>query len=94
MLGPRIATKITEIPLFNHCVAVLYPPVYDEDDKYSAEVRRVVASKSFEKIYDSKILCAPVTAGHPLLGTVPRKGKRMSFERDYNINHKSGVHHS
>ena len=64
------------------CVAVLEPPVYNEDDDYSAEVRRVVASKSFERIYDAKTLCATVTDGHPLLGAVPRKGKRMSFERE------------
>jgi hypothetical protein len=37
------------------------PPVYSLDDEYSAEVRRVVASKSFEKLYDSKTSCSTVT---------------------------------
>ena len=39
-------------------------------------------SKSFETIYDSKILCTAVTGSHPLAQAVPGKGKRMSFGRE------------
>jgi hypothetical protein len=48
----------------------------------SAEVRRVVVSKSFETIFDAKVLTSNVTDGHPLYSVVPASGKRMSFDRE------------
>jgi Zn-dependent peptidase ImmA (M78 family) len=64
------------------CVVVLEPSVYRVDGGFSAEVRRVVMSKSFEAVYDGKVLCAKVTGSHPLVPVVPVNGKRMTFERE------------
>lgn len=73
------------------CVVVLEKPVYGEDDDFShAEVRRVVASKSFEKVYDGRILCRTVTEGHPVLPALPRKGTRMSFQREVILVDRNG----
>lgn len=64
------------------CVVVLEQPAYMLDGDFIAEVRRVVMSKSFEKIYDGKALCLPVTAAHRLGSAVPLQGKRMRAERE------------
>ncbi len=64
------------------CVVILDPPVYDAEGDLSAEVRRVVMSKSFEKIFDGKVLASTVTDAHPLRPVVPVNGKRMSFDRE------------
>jgi hypothetical protein len=64
------------------CVVVLEPPVPALDGGFTAVVRRVVMSKSFEAIYDGRILCSTVTGTHPLASAVPLNGKRMSFERE------------
>lgn len=47
-----------------------------------AEVRRVVMSKSFETIYDGKILRSAVTGSHPLVPVVPVNGRRMTFAKE------------
>ena len=64
------------------CVVVLEPPDYELDGRFSAEVRRVVMSKSFQTIYDGKILCKTVTGEHPLVAAMPSRGKRMAFDRE------------
>jgi Zn-dependent peptidase ImmA (M78 family) len=64
------------------CVVILDPPVYTAAGTLSAEVRRVVMSKSFEKIFDGKVLASTVTDAHPLGPVVPVNGKRMSFDRE------------
>lgn len=55
-------------------VVVLEPPIHYLDGGFSAEVRRVIVSKSFEAIYDGKMLCATVTGTHPLVAAVPSRG--------------------
>ena len=62
------------------CVVVLEPTVHDLTGGFSCEVRRVVMNKSFEKIYDGKPLCLPVTAAHVLGPVMPRK--RMTFNHE------------
>jgi hypothetical protein len=64
------------------CVVILDPPVYVAEGDLSAEVRRVVMSKSFEKLFDGKVLASTVTDAHPLGPVVPVNGKRMSFDRE------------
>src|SRR6185437_11885922 len=64
------------------CVVILNLPLYDVEGSLCAEVRRVVASKSFELIFDCKVLLATVTNSHPLGSAVPANGKRMSFQRE------------
>jgi Zn-dependent peptidase ImmA (M78 family) len=62
------------------CVVVLEPTVHHFDGGFSAEVRRVVMSKSFETIYDGKRLCSTVTDSHVLGPVMPRK--RMTFDHE------------
>jgi Zn-dependent peptidase ImmA (M78 family) len=62
------------------CVVVLEPAVHHLDGGFSAEVRRVVMNKSFEKIYDGKALTVTVTANHVLASVIPRK--RMTFDHE------------
>jgi len=62
------------------CVVVLEPAVHHLDGGFSAEVRRVVMNKSFEKIYDGKILTTTVTGTHVLGPVMPRK--RMTFDHE------------
>jgi Zn-dependent peptidase ImmA (M78 family) len=64
------------------CVVVLEPSVRDDEGGFTAEVRRVVMSKSFERIYDGQVLCSGVTDSHPLGPIVPLNGRRMCSERD------------
>ncbi|WP_170132478.1 ImmA/IrrE family metallo-endopeptidase [Acidiferrobacter thiooxydans] len=64
------------------CVVVLEQPVYAQDGDFTADVRRVVMSKSFERIYDGKVLCSTVTNGHPLGPSIPLNGKRMSPNKE------------
>jgi hypothetical protein len=58
--GPNYATFRRYVTTSSHacCVVVLEQPVHTEDDQFFAEVRRVVASKSFERIYDCRGLCS------------------------------------
>jgi Zn-dependent peptidase ImmA (M78 family) len=62
------------------CVVALEPSVPDGEGGFTAEVRRVVMAKSFERIYDGKILSKTVTPSHPLGPVVPLK--RMTFNRE------------
>jgi hypothetical protein len=62
------------------CVVVLEPAVHDLNGGFSAEVRRVVMNKSFEKIYDGTVLCSTVTDSHVLGRVMPRK--RMTFDHE------------
>jgi len=62
------------------CVVALEPSVHDGEGDFTAEVRRVVMSKSFEKLYDGKTLCKTVTSSHPLGPVVPLN--RMTFNRE------------
>lgn len=62
------------------CVVALEPSVDDGEGGFTAEVRRVVMSRSFEQIYDGKILCKTVTPSHPLGPVVP--SNRMTFNRE------------
>jgi len=64
------------------CVVVLEPAEHDQDENRILPVRRVVMSKSFERIYDGQVLTQTVTNTHPLAGVLPNPGKRMSFERE------------
>ncbi len=62
------------------CVVVLEPAAHHVDGSFSAEVRRVVMNKSFEKIYDGKGLTTTVTGSHVLGPVIPRR--RMTFDHE------------
>ncbi len=72
------------------CVVILDPPLYKAEGDLSAEVRRVVMSKSFEKIFDGQVLASIVTDAHPLGPVVPVNGKRMSFDREIVLIDRNG----
>lgn len=58
------------------CVVILEPSTKDTEGGFRAEVRRVVMSKSFEKIYSGEVLCTAVDESHPLAPVIPKN--RMS----------------
>ena len=62
------------------CVVVLEPAKLNPDGGFSAAVRRVVMNKSFERIYDGKVLTTTVTGGHVLASVMPRN--RMTFDHE------------
>jgi IrrE N-terminal-like domain len=64
------------------CVVVLEPSVYDLEGGFSATVRRVVASNSFQQIYEGKVLCRTVDSTHPLASVVPREGRHMCAKHE------------
>jgi hypothetical protein len=58
---------------------------------FRADVRRVVASESFAKIFDPAKLGLPVTSQHPLSGLVPRgKKQRMVYPRGIGLLDRNG----
>jgi Zn-dependent peptidase ImmA (M78 family) len=64
------------------CVVVLEQLLYGVGADFSAEVRRVIVSKSFAQTFDASTLAVAVTPSHPLAPSLPSKGKRMSFQRE------------
>ena len=64
------------------CVVVLEPSEYDNNGRFTAAVRRVVVSTSFELIYDGRVLCRTVDSLHPLASAVPGKGRKMISARE------------
>jgi hypothetical protein len=72
------------------CVVVLELPTQDSGGRLMAEVRRVVVSKSFETLYDGRILCENVHHGHPLVDVIPALGKRMTFGREVVLVDRNG----
>jgi hypothetical protein len=70
------------------CVVILEPATTDSRGIRSADVRRVVMSKSFEKLYNDKVLCSTVTGRHPLLPVIP--ANRMSFNKEIVLADRNG----
>jgi hypothetical protein len=64
------------------CVIVLEPLVLDTEGEFSANVRRIVVSESFDKIYDSESFASTITCSHCLGPAVPAIGKRMTSQRE------------
>lgn len=62
------------------CLVVLEPLIESEDGASFASVRRVIASPTFNVIYDPRTLLAPVKVGHPLRPLIPRR--RMVYPRE------------
>lgn len=74
------------------CLVVLEPAVFDDEGGFRAEVRRVIASKTFDIIYDAEMLTHTVTRLHPLGVTVPARGKRMVYPRNIGLKDRNGAH--
>jgi Zn-dependent peptidase ImmA (M78 family) len=73
------------------CLVVLEPVSIEADGAFKAEVRRVVASESFAKLYDAAKLAVAVTSQHPLGALVPRgKKQRMVYPRGFELRDRNG----
>lgn len=72
------------------CVVVLEPAVYRADGRFTAEVRRIVMSKSFEIMYDGRALSVAVTGSHPLAPAVPMHRRRMVYEQEIVLADRNG----
>lgn len=73
------------------CLVVLEPMVTDGVGGFKADVRRVVASKTFDRIYDAAKLGHAVTGQHPLRSLVPRgKNQRMVHPREIGLVDRNG----
>lgn len=64
------------------CLVALNKITPSSDGGFTAEVRRVVASKSFNTIYDAKTLSSTVTESHVLGPVVPRYGRRLTSQTE------------
>jgi Zn-dependent peptidase ImmA (M78 family) len=72
------------------CLVVLEPAILHADGEFTAAVRRVVMSKSFEIIYRGETLCSNVTKSHSLGPIVPLYGRRMTYEREVALIDRNG----
>lgn len=70
------------------CLVVLEPCKYGLNGDFTAQVRRIVPSKLFEKIYNEKIFGSTVDASHALGSVVPRK--RMCYPREIVLKDRNG----
>jgi Zn-dependent peptidase ImmA (M78 family) len=73
------------------CLVVLEPVSADGANGLKADVRRVVASKTFDKMYDAAKLGSTVTGQHPLSALVPwGKHQRMVYPRGIGLVDRNG----
>jgi hypothetical protein len=64
------------------CVVVLDPAVLAPDGTFSAEIRRLIVSKTFHVIFDGPAIFSSFTSGHILASAMPI-GRRMTAARRY-----------
>lgn len=64
------------------CVVVLEEPIWNNEGGFTAVVRRVIASQSFQRIYDSAAIFSDIGQTHAIAPAVPRFGKRMTFVKE------------
>lgn len=72
------------------CLIVLEPVVSDVLEGFHADVRRVIASKTFDGIYDAKTLAQAITKQHPLSALVPHGKRRMIFSSTVGLLDRNG----
>jgi hypothetical protein len=58
------------------CLVVLEPILTHDAAGFRADVRRIIVSKTFNRMYDAAAFGAAITAGHPLSRLVPRGAKQ------------------
>ena len=73
------------------CLIVLEQPSWDAAMGMRAEVRRVVASKTFDSVYDSTALVVTVTKGHPLTSLVPYGRQRIVKPKNVGLVDRNGA---
>ncbi|MHB0670985.1 ImmA/IrrE family metallo-endopeptidase [Roseomonas mucosa] len=72
------------------CVVVLEPSVQGPDGGFEAPIRRVVASESFARMFDTKSLLTRVDRDHPIGHVVPI-GRRMTARREVVLRDRNGA---
>lgn len=72
------------------CLIALEPAVHDGKGGFCAEVRRVVAGKTFASLYDLAAFGNEVTKDHVLGVLVPRGKQRMVLSRDIGLVDRNG----
>lgn len=91
--GSNYATfrRYVNVDMCACCFVALEPPVRDANGDLKAAVRRVVASASFNRLYDATKLAYTVTPQHPLSVLVPRGAKqRMVYPREIGLVDRNG----
>jgi Zn-dependent peptidase ImmA (M78 family) len=73
------------------CCLVVLEPVAGFGHQFSADVRRVIVSQSFNTIYDARTLGPVITDSHPLAPAVPI-GRRMVYRRHIALTDRNGDH--
>jgi Zn-dependent peptidase ImmA (M78 family) len=71
------------------CLVVLEPIQRRPDGGFSAEIRRIVASRSFSEIHDALRFGTEVTDTHVLAAAVPL-GRRMVYPRQIPVTDRNG----
>lgn len=64
------------------CLVALEQIATKAEGGFTANVRRIVASRSFNAIYDGKTLCSTVTDSSVLGPVVPLHGRRMTYKTE------------
>jgi hypothetical protein len=72
------------------CLIVLEPASSDGAGGFTAHVRRVIATTSFERIYNSAALAVPVTRQHVIGSLVPRGKQRIVTPRGVQLVDRNG----
>jgi IrrE N-terminal-like domain len=64
------------------CLIVIEPISVQQDGTFTAHVRRIVASRTFQVIYDSECVFRAVGSAHPLSAAIPTGRRRMTPPTD------------
>ena len=62
------------------CLIALERVTVDSSGGFKADVRRIIASTTFDRIYDTKKLALTVTAQHPLASLIPRGARQRMVQ--------------
>lgn len=72
------------------CFISLEKPIYNVSGDFTADVRRIVASRSFSQQFSSENLLLPVSNSHVLGPIVPKENKRMTYPREIILTNRNG----
>ena len=72
------------------CLVVLDPTLPDSIGEFSVNVRRVITSTSFDRIYDSSALAIPITSQHVLNSLLPHGKQRIVSPRGIQLTDRNG----
>ncbi len=73
------------------CLIVLEQPIWKPATGTQAEVRRVIASRTFAAVYDANSLTVTITKGHPLKSLVPYGKQRIVKPTNVGLVNRNGT---